>query len=108
MKRILFFLLLGASLAVVAQQVFLQPQKDPPVAEETTEGVAGTDEPADGDEAAGEDADAAAEEQQATADTALEAPAEQAEDEAADEVDMEFEPDEEISEDYPVPLPSDI
>lgn len=114
MKRMVLYLLLGTSLVVLAQQQFEWAQEPEAPAGQAEDGTAADEgdaatpdadpeaEAAAGDPAAtaggpaGDDSGAVAENQAA------------AEDEKPSEVDLDFEPDEEISEDYPVPLPSDI
>ena len=111
MKRWWIYLILVFSFAVVAQQVAEQQDESEPAAEQvatdTTENGDETGTGADTDDPAGEQDDneaglAGIEGDIPEPDPDMEAT------EVADEVDLEFEPDEEISEDYPVPLPSDI
>lgn len=116
MKKILVYLVLLASFAVLAQlqlsslqdpAVSGSGQSDEPaasVADEASGAEAATD--GDADEAAPQDGlsgDQASPESQASAATA-----EAAADLDQEQLDSDFEPTEEISEDYPVPLPSDI
>ena len=114
MKRVVIYLILMLSFAVFAQQMAEQSDEAEPVAEQNPEN---SDNSSSDDPAAGED-DESSENQ--TADDLIAGdpdPEEEGEmdagvepeaTEVADEVEIEFEPDEEISEDYPVPLPSDI
>lgn len=114
MKRMVLYLLLGTSLVVLAQQQFERAQEPAAPAGQAEDGSAANE----GDAAAPEadpEAQGAVEDQAAAAgEPAADDPGpvaenqEAAEDEKAGEVDLDFEPDEEISEDYPVPLPSDI
>jgi hypothetical protein len=113
MRRILFYMLLGASLAVFAQQQFFQSEApqggDEPAAAGNPEGGQDAEnEPGDdaGPDASGVPPDAGG--AGAAPGAVIEADGVQAEDGVADAANEEFEPDEEISEDYPVPLPSDI
>jgi hypothetical protein len=119
MKRLSIYLLLVFSMAVVAQQVVEQAEEPDPVAEQTGEAVPddGSDPPEAGDEGdapgiPGELADEteSGSTSQAEDEQAVEPPdaedSEEGEDPGPDE--GEFTPEEEISEDYPVPLPSDI
>lgn len=115
MRRLWIYLFLVAALAVFAQQQ-LAPPDEPQAAEQPATGQGAEPGDAGGDAegqagavsgAPGADGDAgemAADESPVQ----VEEGDDQAEDEDAAEADMEFEPDEEISEDYPVPLPSDI
>ena len=107
MKRMVLYLLLGISLAVLAQQQFEWAPEPAAPAGQAEDGAAANE----GDAAAPEaDPESDPEAQGAPADDpgpVAETEA-AAEDEEASQADLDFEPDEEISEDYPVPLPSDI
>ncbi len=87
MRRILVYLLLAVSLGVYAQQQAGDPDA----------GAAETEQPAE----AIAEAEAAVPEEEAEA---IEDP----EAEAEEPLEDDFSPEEEISEDFPVPLPSDI
>ncbi len=99
MKRILIYLLLVVSMAVFAQQ-----QTESPQTENTEAKQAVTDEQQAESEAPVSD----------VADDGAEISSQEAEeayldlDEVIDPDETPFEPEEEISEDYPIPLPSDI
>ena len=116
MNKFILILALGGTLAVMTQQVFLQDdpespgagQGGDPVPEAAGEGVKEAQE----DEQNNESGDAT---EQRTPNQGDELPAQAMEDggvaegvEDSDEIEEDFTPDEEISEDYPVPLPSDI
>lgn len=110
MKRMILYLLLGTSLVVLAHQQFEWAQEPAAPAGQAEDGAAADEGEAATPEAdpeaeagAGDPAAAAGDDPGAVAENQA-----AAEDEEAGEVDLDFEPDEEISEDYPVPLPSDI
>jgi predicted lipid-binding transport protein (Tim44 family) len=111
MKRMVLYLLLGTSLVVLAQQQFERAQESAAPAGQAEDGAAANEGDAAAPEADPEsDPESDPEAQGAPADDpgpVAETEA-AAEDEEASQADLDFEPDEEISEDYPVPLPSDI
>ena len=105
-KRILIIMLLAA-FAVSAQQLAWQQQGDEPVPEQP-----GEDSPAGQVQPGTDDSETPvqADDEPTPATPAADGPeggvAEGVED--SEEIDESFTPDEEISEDYPVPLPADI
>lgn len=116
MKKILMYLVLLVSVAGLAQQLLFNLQ-DPAV------GGAGnnkppvdatTDEPVDPESAAGRESGGEAQDSDSAGNGESqdgEASAEESTNNVAldpEQADSDFEPTEEISEDYPVPLPSDI
>lgn len=114
MKRMVLYLLLGTSLVVLAQQQFERAEEPAAPAGQAEDGAAASEGDA-ADPEADPETQSAAEDQAATAgEPGVDSPGpvaenqKAAEDEEASEVDLDFEPEEEISEDYPVPLPSDI
>lgn len=103
MKRMVLYLLLGISLVVLAQQQFEWAQEPAAPSGQAEDGAADNEGDAAAPEADPEAQGVLEDDPGPVAETE-----EAAEDEEASQVDLDFEPDEEISEDYPVPLPSDI
>jgi hypothetical protein len=114
MKRILIYLLLVVSMAVVAQQVIEKAEEK----RESSELAQAPEDQAAGQEEGDENEDGldSSEGDAGLVDGLADNPDPSLPDDAADldatevlaDVETEFEPEEEISEDYPVPLPSDI
>jgi hypothetical protein len=99
-RHILLYFLLALSLSIFAQTQPGDDDEPQTLPEPLTETALDPDEPPAGE---AEPADQpAAEVDQVVADQTLEEPVE------SSPVESDFEPDEEISEDFPIPLPSDI